>query len=935
MDNIFTGKSTYDIESYIYELSTKFFKNQDGTNIPVNKLRNGLYGWLSETQSNLAFNSISTKSGLYEENFINTAKLPQTIYNNAIMYNFNVNLAEPAILPVKLNIKFVDIINISRRSEQVFRISNSTVFQTNGMNFKLRYDIIIEYKLIGSNITDGSLSATYDKSTEQFDTFDTYDKLIPINYNPDTGMVTLVVDLYQLEKTVTTFEYIEQDSFLNKSFKVNFFDQLSKFRVFYKETPYSERIELNTYLGSEEVNFNPNEKKCNYEYNGTNSLNILFVSNTGFRPSNNSIIEVETYTTVGSSGNINYNGSLIPVFDNKFYYDLNITTTPIGVGSGGLDKPSPNEIKARLLAWIQSKGEMITDTDIDNYIKSIQSQYLKNNSKFTMTKDQNDLLSRSYKSYVLLKDNDNIVIPTTTVDLSLSYTIIESNDMDYFKKSMDGSKVLIPSGSYIVLKKTVQTNMEGYVIAYNYSDYTVSQYPEENLFNENDMLRGSDNWLSYYRKYPDAYTVYKTPYDILIDSVPFLRAVYYRTSLDDTYQVNKYNMNHLFGKSFTITEFDIYRNSMNGTDNDTYTLSFELNTNVNKKYINNNILSGPDRNQINAIILFFTKDDDGNRTYYGFKNCVFDESSNGNPYKFYSEFKTLYKMDEYDSTYLKLFKIDSETSTVVSNTLQEVKVPRDVNISILVNYDPNDGNSIESYFQPTSDNQLQYASNTTAPDLYDTAIDGSGTTIGLVNIINVLEVESVEPVKIFVSLGNVVSSNITYTGQSYVIKELPLITADYIENDERFQFFINAITNYENMFKTILSRIDGSSSLNLKYFNTCGKSSNFTINNTDINISCVIGLREQYTPILEKNIIKHIVSFMNNINDIDINRFSFSNLSTSLENNFPQISSVFLNDINGLRVYEIDEKNVSDIPEYLNIGYDYINKKFKVKLIFK
>ena len=172
------------------------------------------------------------------------------------------------------------------------------------------------------------------------------------------------------------------------------------------------------------------------------------------------------------------------------------------------------------------------------------------------------------------------------------------------------------------------------------------------------------------------------------------------------------------------------------------------------------------------------------------------------------------------------------------------------------------------------------------------------------------------------------------------IKKLPLIGAVSYLNNTRSQDISNSIFNYITYLSSISNSLANNTDLNLKFFNSCGLSNNFSSDTTDLSIKMQMRLSVTPNNAIESKIKTTIVNFIENINLLDVKRFSLSNLITYLENTFTEIKFIKFVSINGANIQNIEEQNIylennypkTFVPEYLCVrkvnGNDLDNKGF-------
>lgn len=177
-----------------------------------------------------------------------------------------------------------------------------------------------------------------------------------------------------------------------------------------------------------------------------------------------------------------------------------------------------------------------------------------------------------------------------------------------------------------------------------------------------------------------------------------------------------------------------------------------------------------------------------------------------------------------------------------------------------------------------------------------------------------------------------------------VIKRVEKVNRKTQDSFDRFIEILNAQYDY---MKEILYKKTNNYSVDMKFYNTYGRSNNFIINgdvDQKINtVNCSIDMKVYATlrseaPQLVEDMKRYIKSYFESINRIDNEGIFISNLTQKLENTFPQIRFIIFDSINGyptqVQTIENNTMDISDldkvqriqyVPEYLNIEIDNIN----------
>lgn len=187
------------------------------------------------------------------------------------------------------------------------------------------------------------------------------------------------------------------------------------------------------------------------------------------------------------------------------------------------------------------------------------------------------------------------------------------------------------------------------------------------------------------------------------------------------------------------------------------------------------------------------------------------------------------------------------------------------------------------------------------------------------------------------------------------IQLLPMVKADTITDDESFNVFINRLTsNYEYM-ETCLPKLRNNTNIDIKFYNTYGKSINYIIENEGaeepglidrVNISIKFGITAvdgiDETE-LKLNLKAYIKDFIESVNSSGNNSLYISNLIRGIENNFGTVHHLKFGGINdydtGYQTIRVKEPNLSNltklerreyVPEILVIDDNDINLSITV-----
>jgi hypothetical protein len=543
------NNTTYSIQEKWLETAKKFFEVDDNDELNINLLKAGLFGYNNEIMSSEIKNNVYHRNVLYDEHFLNTASIPKSIYNHAKMQNTDVDSAVPSHMRINFGVKKSDITSSSKftkiksndktdaDSSYEFVIDNSFVFTLGEYNFMLPFPVQLVFTVNNIN-SEYTVTARYLYDQSQFPFYKVKNPYIKLWEEVVGGVryIFLDLDIYQVEKETTTVTVTSEDISENLFYDVNYTDQMAYFNVFY--TYNGERELLNTYFNN---TFTPgdDEKYCYYTFIDDNKLEVSFSAlPNSFRPRYNSTLEIEVYTTSGSAGNFSYSGDVRTNYiEDTAMNKIPVFITPITDASGGKDRPTYIEMKQKLLDEYLLRDNLVTEGDLDKYFNQVSSNESINGSQMKFIKKRDDVIKRLWNSYLLLRNTEGNVIPTTTIPkLFINNAELESNNYT------------IPEGSAVVYDIANDT----YFIVWHKLELE-------------DYLDRSK------------YLIYAIPYLVKVEQNPVLASVYYKTYVQEEAGLSYKYLNPNVPYQFLVNAFEVSRDNMSS---EVYTFRLSLVTNL-------------------------------------------------------------------------------------------------------------------------------------------------------------------------------------------------------------------------------------------------------------------------------------------------------------------------------------------------------------------
>jgi hypothetical protein len=624
---------------------------------------------------------------------------------------------------------------------------------------------------------------------------------------------------------------------------------------------------LKTYFNN---TFTPpdDEKYCYYTFIDDNRIELSFSAlPNNFRPRFNSVLEVEVYTTEGSKGNFTYSGDVLVTFINDGEMrKIPILINPLTDASGGKDRPSFVEIKNKLIEDYLVRDNLITDYDLDLYFNKLGEENKINNSSIKFIKKRNDAIKRLWNAFLLLRNNEGRVIPTTTIPSLLLTT-----------KELEENNYTIPENTAVV-------------------------YDIEN-----------DNYFCVYHKlllqdYMDRskYLIYSIPYLIKIEQNPILASIYYKTHISQPISLAFKYINPNIPYQFIVSSFDVERNNMS---NEVYTFTLSLSTNLTDKNFDENVkVRGILKSKAGEVYGYFdfNRISDTELIYEGYLATERTNIINNN------------KMNIYNSLYsIETNPIpDNDGLTSVVNAYIDGEVYLDIAIM---------------YKNPFSTEKFGESSK--MPDMEEFA--------------TVCILRNEDPIKLFSNLSNVIESNVHPVNNGLLLRSVPLIEHTYFQYN--YNLVYNLLDSFMETLKDNLNKLENNTSVDIKLYNTYGKSFSYysnkklnpitnkydyeMIKRVDLDIKLNIYVNNIITTEDDLAIKQYISDFIESSNEEGI--FPISNLIRRLEENFSIIRYIEFESINDLPVQKVESKYTSMmdmtqqemidyVPEYLNLRKELI-----------
>ena len=523
--------SIYNIKDFARNhLMPKYFDVKE-----VNDFNVGLLGMTTELISSGFEDTFNTVSMYIKELFPNTATMSETIYTYASLFQISELFANPASMDIILMVKESDILNLGtiNGGAREFIVDCDTIIDIQGIQYMLDYDVIIRAK---KYLDDYIFTSIYDyryKNSLNPSTASPYIK--NIRYNGEEGKyLGLMVRVHQVSKFKQE-EVITNNTRINyPKFKIKYDDMIANFEVFYKSPSMTTETQLTKRL----KNSVPIEQPFCYDrFKDNNEIEISFSTREkSFQPEFNSDIRIEYYTTQGTKGNYPlYKGSILDIVvspqSDKYEYLSSVTmfAIPQTDSLGGTDTLAFDDLKKIVNEKFSTVNTITTENDLLQYFDNAKYRM---GSHMLFVKKRDDVFERLFTAFTLLKDRNNELIHTNTLNLEL-------NLEDVGGQTGDRTAVIKP----------------GTIMKYRQGSIDTVEISEVMGRNEEDFR-------------------FMNPFLINIITEPSTSVGFYLNSVNEKFPLNYFYINDECPAQFICNNVEVTRDALHGDD--FYELTIDL-----------------------------------------------------------------------------------------------------------------------------------------------------------------------------------------------------------------------------------------------------------------------------------------------------------------------------------------------------------------------
>lgn len=387
--------SKYDIYEKLLDIAKNYTDTEN-----TDYLKTGLFGYLTEGMAMMMRDSSLQKAMLYNENNLNTAVIPSTVYNWAKMFNVDIVRSIPAYATVEISIPKINIDSLITGDKTFCRIDRRNMIIANDYYFSLEHSIKI------SKASNSNYIAKYDGDEDTTTSFQDLKgvKRLSVYGDPDINDNIIVrARAYQYRYSKIERQ-LSASTYMNKVQTFSFDDQFCGANLYIKDTNGNEKA-VRLIYGSNSAKGSSADPAAYYDVN-ENTLQVIFKSGE-FIPAPNSRIVMYIYTTKGSNVPNRFSGNALfrGVSGDTVIKQLNaiVRFKPTTI-LGGTDMPSVEAIKQTVIRQISLCNTIVTESDLNNYFDTLTGLLESvNDGKVTFIKKRDDILRRVFSSYVLMR----------------------------------------------------------------------------------------------------------------------------------------------------------------------------------------------------------------------------------------------------------------------------------------------------------------------------------------------------------------------------------------------------------------------------------------------------------------------------------------------------------------------------------------------------
>lgn len=929
----------------------------------VNNYQTGIFGYINEVMAESVEDGFNAVNIARREFYPISSQYISSLYTMATIQKIDPPMTTPAQCRAALIIPQLEIIeNSTPTADGIYECTIDSCLKMDADNIPFMIDYPI--KILSVKSDNGSWTHTihYDVNVNNSlssETNATYISNKILNIDGVNYTILFLDTIRQLE-CVSISTILQKDVTLaTASFEVEFEGNIANFEVFYIASQNSPEVQLKKVIYNGTI---PNEPFVYYEIINRNRIRFTFPKNNIFTPGYNSEIIVNVYTSLGSDGNFDsYAGDIICSSNSEKYpynNQMTIIAKALGSATNGKDAQSEEDFRNQVIKAYSTNNTITTVHDLQVYFDELSDDI--QNTRVMFRKIRDDAFIRQFGAYVLMKDDDENIVPTNTLDLIFN----KSEVMDV----KDGaSRIMIKPGTTFVYESESSYNLR---IDHGTKIPDIDSYESSHTFTN--------------------------PFLIGVNLRPNIIG-YYLNSVDDIKSLQYSYVNDKTPNQFITNKFSIYRNAINGSNY--YVLSiplmaaasdFDIATvlTINDKTDPANMIIAEQNGSVVDMSYIFDAE-----LGYGYVKQIIRYTDGT---EFEIQASTAVKADGshvtgYDTVYdiseefvkgdiLATKKVDDLGNLTVVGDLNNVLYDNDLYIPFVIDKYIEESNSIELRAYLSTDDAINLQGQITithgifnkdgtendylAVQMDDLEVELSAlynnvgnnlshkyseyTNLSKYTLTNIYLTDPLSKVK-FVQSYSYIRSVLDFspgeTEDDYIIhiSNVPVLQASWATRSSNYSYFINKLNMIQTSLEVSNKVLENNFNINLMFYNTYGKAKFYHVGNGASGSELLDSIRCQFRFGVSVYALTDITSFLERfrayVKDFieDFTSITTSgqstyilNLIAELKNNFSELVYLEYYGFNSYnyRAQKIIGPNLEDytegyIPEFVNIGTAY------------
>ena len=406
------------------------------------------FGMIADTTAQMMQNAVVVSGELSNEAIPTRAKFDRNVITHALSVGINDINAKPSTM--KVIIFFPEKILLENMKDDNIIIDKDIPIFYGDYEFHLDYDMRI-YRTFLADGVHYVYSARYimDKPNPISTIKNPYLPPISVFKLTDlTSFIGIMCTISQIEYREIQTKILTDNLIENKTFTFDFDGQLAAFdlTIVDPRDPDYPKYLTPVYDGLYDDSI---DMYCYYSFVDSNTIRIKFNKDV-YEPVANSQITIRLYTTHGSEGNFTYKDDVTVTINSTLRYPYNSLYMLLKQrGDNGAffgeDRATVAQLQKKIPKEALARGSVTNATDLNNYFNQINTE----NSHLKVFRKRDNQLERLYYTYNIIKDTENNVVPTNTIDVKVPYSYFTNSGSAVDSLTiLPGTKIYLERDSY-------------------------------------------------------------------------------------------------------------------------------------------------------------------------------------------------------------------------------------------------------------------------------------------------------------------------------------------------------------------------------------------------------------------------------------------------------------------------------------------------------